>query len=76
MLLNVLRDVILATKNKGFLDLEIEGDSKIIMDCYNKKINPHSFIMLLMVDIWKLSLELNTYDCRHVIEKQIELLIV
>ena len=76
MLQNVLRDVILATKNKGFLDLEIEGDSKIIMDCYNKKINPHSSIMLLIVDIWKLSLELNIYDCQHVIEKQIELLIV
>ena len=34
-----LRDGILAAKNKGFLDLEIERNLKIIMDCYNKKIN-------------------------------------
>ena len=33
----VLRDGVLATKNNGFLTLEIEGDSKIVIDCYNKK---------------------------------------
>lgn len=33
----VLRDGVLATKNNGFLTLEIEGDSKIVIDCCNKK---------------------------------------
>ena len=50
-----LRDGMLAAKNNGFLNLEIEGDSKIVIDCYNKKSNIPSSIMLLMEDIWKLS---------------------
>ena len=34
-----LRDGVLTVKKKkiGFLDLEIKGDSKVIIDCYNKK---------------------------------------
>ena len=35
----ILRYEILATKNSGYSNLEIESDSKIIIDCYNKKIN-------------------------------------
>ena len=57
------RDGILATKNKGFLDLEVEGDSKIVIDYNNKKNNIPS-IMLLMEDIWRLSQDLNIYVCR------------
>ena len=61
-----LRDGMLAVKRKGFLNLEIEGDSKIVIDCYNKKINIHNSILLLMEDIWNLSQSLNIYVCRHV----------
>ena len=50
-----LRDDILAAKNKGFLDLEIEGDSKIVINCYNKKKNTPSSFKLLIKDIWNLS---------------------
>lgn len=32
-----LRDDMLAAKNNRFLNLEIEGDSKIVIDCCNKK---------------------------------------
>ena len=46
----ILRDKLLANKNNGF-----EGDSKIVIDCYNKKSNISNSIMLLMKDIWKLS---------------------
>ena len=35
----ILRDDVLVTKNNGFLDLDMEIDSKIIIDCYNKKKN-------------------------------------
>ena len=31
------RDGVLNTKNNGFLNLEIEGDSKVVIDGYNKK---------------------------------------
>ena len=31
-----LRNGMLAVKNNGFLNLEIEGDSKIVINCYNK----------------------------------------
>ena len=42
-------------KNKGFFGCrEIEGDSIIIIDCYNKKNDIHSFIRLLIEDIWRL----------------------
>ena len=33
---------------------------------YNKRINTPSSIILLMEDIWKSSLGLNIYVCRHV----------
>ena len=46
-----LRDGVLIAKNNAFLDLEIEGDSKVIIDCYNKKNNLPSSIILLMEDI-------------------------
>ena len=32
-----LRDDMLAAKNNKFLNLEIDGDSKIVINCYNKK---------------------------------------
>ena len=41
-------------QEKGFLNLEIEGDSKIVIDCYNKRINILGSILLLMEDIMNL----------------------
>ena len=32
-----LRDGVLATRDNGFLNLDIEGDSKVIIGCYNIK---------------------------------------
>ena len=49
------RDSVLAAENNGLLNLEIEGDSKVVIDSYNKKSNIPSFIMLLMKDIWKIT---------------------
>ena len=46
-----LRDRILVAKNNGFLYLEIEGDSKIVVDSYNRKISIPISIILLMEDI-------------------------
>lgn len=57
---------ILTAKNKGFLITEIEGDWKLVMNCYNKKNDIPSFILLLMEDISKLSPNLNIYVCWHV----------
>ena len=62
----ILRDDILAVKNKEFLNLEIEGDLKIVIDCYNKKNNIPSSIILLMEDIWKLSYDLYINDCSYI----------
>ena len=64
-----LRDGILAVKNIGFLNLDIEGNSKIVVDSHSRKIIIHVFIMLLMEDIWKLAQDLNIYICRHVYRK-------
>ena len=61
-----LRYGMLTTKRKGFLNLEIEGDSKIEIDCYNKMINIHCSILLLMENIWNLSQGLNSYVYHHV----------
>ena len=47
-----LRDDMLAAKNNRFLNLEIEGDSKIVIDYCNKNSNILNSIMLLMEDIW------------------------
>ena len=62
----VKRDGMLAAKRNSFLNLEIEGDSKIVIDCYNKMINIPSSILLLMEDIWNLAQDLNIFVCRHV----------
>ena len=41
------RDGVLTAKNNGFLNLEIESDSKVMIDSYNKKkSNISSSIML------------------------------
>ena len=61
-----LKDDMLTTKNNEFVNLQIEGDSKIVIDCYNKKSNTPSSIMLLMEDILKLSQDLYIYDCHHI----------
>ena len=69
-----LRDGILTAKNKGYSNLEIKGDSKIVVDCYNKRTNILSSIMLLIEDFWKLSQGLHIYECVIMyIEMQIEL---
>lgn len=47
-------------------NLEIEDDSKIEIDYYNKKIDIPNSILLLMENIRKLSHDLNIYVCRHV----------
>ena len=61
-----LRDGILATKNNGFLSLEIEGDSNIVIDYFDKMISVPCSVRILMEDIWKLSDDLNIYSCHYV----------
>lgn len=46
-----LRDDMLTSKNNSLLNLEIEGGSKIVIDCYNMETNIPSSILLLMKDI-------------------------
>lgn len=48
-------DGVLVSKNNEFLNLEIEGDSKVVLNSYNKKSNVPSYIMLLIEDIWKIT---------------------
>ena len=55
-----------SSKNNGFLRLEIEGDSKIVIDSYNKRISVPCLIKILIKNIWKLSHDLNIYNCYHV----------
>ena len=45
-LINCLLDIYKFASN-----LEIKRNSKIVIDCYNKRINIHSSIMLLIEDI-------------------------
>ena len=61
-----LRDDVLAAIYNGFTNLEIEGDSKVIIVCYNRRSNSLSSIILLMEDIWRLSQDLNIYNCGHI----------
>ena len=71
-----LRDGVLATKKKGYLNLEIEGDLKIVIDYYNKRINIPSYIMLLKEDIWKFIRAYIFMSIVMFIKKQIEMNIV
>ena len=47
----ILRDDILVVNNNEFLNMEIVGDSKVVIDYYNKKINILVSIRLLMENI-------------------------
>ena len=49
-----LRDEVLVAKNHEFLNLDVEGYLKIVIDYYNKNNNISNSIMLLIEDIWKL----------------------
>lgn len=40
----ILKNDILIVINNGFLNLKIESDSKIVMDCCNKNINISSLL--------------------------------
>ena len=62
-----LRDDVLASIYNGFTNFEIEGNSKIIINCYNGRSGLPSSIILLMEDIfWRLSQNLNFYKCDHI----------
>ena len=61
-----LRVDVLAAIYNYFTNLEIEGDSKVIIDCYNRRSSSPSSIILLMKDIWRLSQDLNIYKCGHI----------
>ena len=60
------RDGVLAAKNNGFLNLEIKGDSKVVIDSCNKKSNISSSIMLLTEDIWKITQDFNVCICCYI----------
>ena len=61
--------MVLLQKTKGFLNLEIEDDSKVIIDYYNKNCSLPSSIILVMEDIQKLSHDLNIYNYCHIYKK-------
>lgn len=61
-----LRDCFVASKCNDILNLEIEVDSKVVIDCKNRKSSIPSSFILLMDDIWKLSRDLNIYKCCHI----------
>ena len=52
------------------MNLEIESNSKIVINHYNKKINIFGSILFLMNDIWNLSHDLNIYVCHHIYRKR------
>ena len=66
------RDYMPTSKNNGFVNPKTESKSKILIDCYNKKSNIPSTIMLLMEDIWKLTHDLIFTIVIIFIGKQIE----
>ena len=61
-----MRDGVIAAIYNGFTNLEIERDSKVIMDCYNRRSNSPNSIILLMEDIWRLFQDINIYNCGHI----------
>ena len=61
-----MRDDVLVEIFNGFSNLGIEGDYNVIIDCYNRRSNSLSSIILLMEDIWRLSQDLKIYNCFHI----------
>ena len=46
--------------------MKIEGDFKVIIDCYNKRSSSFNSIIFLIEDVWKLFQDLNIYNCDHI----------
>ena len=63
-----MRDGVLAIIYNDFTNLKIEGDSKVIINWYNRSSSPSS-IILLIEDILRLSQDLNIYNCGHIYRK-------
>ena len=64
-----LRYNVLTAIYNGFINLEIEKDSKVIIDYYNKNNSPNS-IILQIEDIRRLSQDLNIYKCDFICKIQ------
>ena len=59
-------------KNNELLNLNIEDNSIIVTNYYNKKKKISNSGILLIENIWKLFKDLNIYICHHIYRKQIE----
>ena len=64
-----MRDNVLTVIYNDFTNLDIEEDSKVIIDCYNRRSSLPNSIILLIEDIWRLSQDLNIYKCSHIYKK-------
>ena len=60
----------------GFTNLKIEGHSKVIIDCYNKRSSSLNSIILLIEDVWRLSQDLNIYNCDHIYREVNRIIVV
>ena len=61
-----MRDDVLAIIYNDFINLKIEGISKVIIDCYNIRNSSPNSIILLIKDIWRHSQDINIYNCGHI----------
>ncbi|KAL6188739.1 hypothetical protein ACLB2K_040130 [Fragaria x ananassa] len=50
-----LQDNIINVKAKGYTDIQVEGDSKMVIDAVNEKISPPSRIQQIVQDIKKIA---------------------
>ena len=60
---------VLVVRLNDFFNFEVEEDSKVFIDCYNKKNNLSSSIILLMEDICGLAQDLNISNRCHIYRK-------
>ncbi|XP_004308642.1 PREDICTED: putative ribonuclease H protein At1g65750-like [Fragaria vesca subsp. vesca] len=61
-----LRDSLLSVKEKGFIDVVVEGDSKLVIDVMTQKINPPWRIHQIVDDIRKIAESFSSISFHHV----------
>ncbi|KAL6138797.1 hypothetical protein ACLB2K_064076 [Fragaria x ananassa] len=64
-----LRDSLLKAKEKSFTNVEVEGDSKLVIDAVNGRFEPHWRLIKLVEDIRTLATSFDSITFRHVLRE-------
>ncbi|KAL6178335.1 hypothetical protein ACLB2K_049853 [Fragaria x ananassa] len=61
-----LRDSLAKAKDQGFLNIQVEGDSKMVIDAINERISTRWRLLKIIQDIRMITRSFNTISFKHI----------